>query len=115
MEKTECAAINVGFNLPIRYLKHFPLDSGDELRIRFVPIAISQDDLEALFKREAVRPAPSDLAQLLEVVYEGDVVGGLRLTLLFGHPVQYRVSQGSDFRSVSVAVSLPESSAPCNP
>lgn len=115
VEKTECAVIHIGLNFPVRYLKHFPLASGDELRIRLVPIAISPDDREALFKRESVRPGPSDLAQLSEVVFEGDVAGGPYLTLLFRHPVQYRVSQGSDFRSILVAVSLPESSAPCEP
>jgi len=115
VEKTECAVIHIGLNFPVRYLEHFPLSSGDELRIRLVPIAISADDREALFKRESVRPDPNDLAQLSEVVYEGDVAGGPYLTLLFRHPVQYKVSQGSDFRSILVAVSLPESSAPCKP
>jgi len=112
-ESAECAVINVGFNFPIRYQRHFPAGGGNELRIGLLPISISPDDLKALFERESVRPPESDVAALSEVIYEGDMAGGPFLTLLFRHPVLYEVGQGTDYRSIRVAVRLPEATAPC--
>jgi hypothetical protein len=104
--------IQVGFNFPVRYVRHFPLESGNELRIKLLPIAISPIDREALFERESIRPPSNDTAGLLEVVYEGDQEVGLFLTLLFHHPVHFQVKQGSDFRSLTVIVGGGGASAP---
>jgi len=114
-ERGECAVIRVSFHFPVRYQRHFPEKSGEELRVKLLPIAINPDDLEALFRRESFRPPGSEIAPLSEVVYEGDISGGPFLTLRFRHPVQFRVGQGDDYRSLRIAVPLPESSSPCLP
>ena len=111
----ECALVTISFNFPIRYVRHFPETAGDELRIHLEPIAVNPRDANALFKREAIKPPPSEIAPLVEVTYEGDITGGPYLTLSFNHPVQFKVGQGSDFRSLVVAVPLPETSLPCEP
>ncbi len=113
-EDTGCAIIKVEFNFPVRYVKHFPYESGEELRIQLEHIVISPLDEEGLSRRESFSP-PNDFAKLIEVVYEGDIIGGPFLTLLFRYPVDYKVQQGSDFRSLIVAVPGPEAGEPCLP
>ena len=105
-EHDTCAVIRVKFNFPLRYVKHFPYKSGDDLRIQFdpIPIAIPPGESSALFTRESVRPPRNDIASLIEVIYEGNVAGGPFLTLYFRHPVVFRVEQGADFRSLNIIV-----------
>ena len=113
-EDTGCAIIKVEFNFPVRYVRHFPYESGDELRIQVEPIVVSSVDEEGLTKRESFRP-PNNFAKLIEVIYEGDIIGGPYLTLLFRSPVDYTVQQGADFRSLIVAVPGPEADESCLP
>jgi len=114
-DHAECALVTVGFEFPIRYLRHFPQSAGNELRIQLEPIAVNPQDSSALMKREAVKPSRSEIAPLSEVIYEGDIDGGLYLTLTFAYPVQFKVAQGPDFRSLVVAIPLPETNLPCEP
>jgi hypothetical protein len=104
MEEEDYAVVQVGFNFPIRYTRHFPADSGDELRIRLEPIAISRDDREALFKREGIHPPLGDVTSILEILYEGDIIGGFYLTVRFDRPTEFLVGQGADFRSLIIVV-----------
>jgi hypothetical protein len=107
--------IQVGFTFPVRYVKHFPYESGDELRVQVEPIAISRSDKDALFKRESIKPPRNGIPDLLEVIYEGDVVEGPFVTLVFRRPVAFKVEQGADFRSLTITVRVPERSAPPPP
>ncbi len=113
-ESPECSIISIGFNFPVRYLRHFPYESGSELRIKLEPIAISQVDRSALFKRESYNPEGVGPSAVSEIIYEGDVEGGPFLTLIFRHSVRYTVEQGSDFRSVIIMVEGPEALHPCS-
>lgn len=113
-EDTSCAIIKVEFNFPVRYVRHYPYEFGDELRIQLEPIVISPLDREGLSRRESFRP-PNDFAKLIDVIYEGDIIGGPFLTLLFRYPVDFKVQQGTDFRSLIVAVPGPEAVEPCLP
>ena len=114
-EAAGCAVIRVAFPFPVRYVKHFPYASGDDLRIQFEPLVVSPADREALFRRRSVRPPRSHIASLAEVVYEGDVGGGPFLTLLFARPRMFSVKQGADFRSLIVVVRGDEAVGECPP
>lgn len=111
-EQDGCALIQVKFNFPLRYVKHFPYESGDDLRIQFdpIPIAVPPGEGSALFTRESVRPPRNDIASLIDVIYEGNVEGGPFLTLYFSRPVVFRVKQGADFRSLNIVILGPEAS-----
>lgn len=106
-EHPEAVDIEVTFNFPVRYIRHFPVNKGDELRIQLAPIEIAAVDREALFHRESHTPARPNLAGLDEVVYEGDMFSGLHLTLYFLNPARWQVEQGADFRSLKVRVLAP--------
>jgi hypothetical protein len=100
-EQTE---VHINFNFPVRYLRHFPEKTGEELRIQLRPIAVSPDDREALFQRESFVPNEHNQANLSEVIYEGDSFSGLFLTLYFNDVETYQVKQGADYRSLTIIV-----------
>lgn len=106
-ELPETAVVQVGFNFPVRYLNHFPADSGDELRIRLLPIAIAAVDRDALFHRESYSPPKPNLAGITEILYEGDNLPGLYLTIFFQNPAYWQVEQGTDYRSLIIKVRTP--------
>lgn len=114
-EDAGCAVVRVNLNLPIRYLSHFPPAYGDELRIRLRPIVVSSEDRALLLRRESVRAPESDRAAIAKIVYEGDDISGPVLTFIFRHPVAFKVGQGSDFRSLVVAISGETPSDTCLP
>ena len=94
--------IRIEMTIPVRYIRHYPYESGNELRIKMLPFDVRTSDRDALQKRESLVPFNDDPPELREVVYEGDVEGGPFLTLFFDHEVHYGVEQGRDSRSIVV-------------
>lgn len=121
--------VKINFSFPLRYENHFPKVKGREIRVNFRPMAISNVDLDALYKREAMVPENTELVPLELVVFEsessGNPLAGLGgftegerrqkeedmrteddfyLILSFKREVVFGVHQGSDFRSIVVFV-----------
>jgi hypothetical protein len=96
--------IEVHFSFPLRYMSHFPQDSGDELRIQLKAVRVPASDADALFKREGVVPRYADTVAVDQVIYEGDIEGGPYLTVQFTREASYQVVPGSDFRSINIVV-----------
>jgi hypothetical protein len=94
--------IRVTMTVPVRYIRHYPYESGNELRIKVLPFDVRSNDRDALRQRESLVPPDDDPPELMEVIYEGDMDGGPFLTLLFDHEVHYEVEQGRDSRSIVV-------------
>jgi hypothetical protein len=103
----ECTEIRVGFNFPVRYVRHFPFTEGKELRIAVRPIRVGPTDLDAVQQRESMRPSPNGPSPLVDVVYDGEMAGGPYLILTFRRPVAFVVGQGQDFRSIVVTLPAP--------
>jgi hypothetical protein len=103
-ENEDAVTITVNLTIPVRYVRHFPYDTGDELRINVMPFDARTEDREALFERESLAPFRDELPFLEEVVYEGDIEGGRYLTLFFNEVVAYEVEQGRNSRSMVVHV-----------
>ena len=108
-----CSTITVTFNFPVQYIKHFPYESGEDLRIQLDPIVTGTEEGNALYTRETVQLPPNGTGALVDVAYEGHVDGGPYLTLFFQTPVKFNVAQGKDFRSLVVAVSVIDANSPC--
>jgi hypothetical protein len=105
VETEGCAIVNIRFNFPVRYMRHFPYNSGEDLRIQLESIVSSAEESAALRTRERVALAPGEAASLSEVLFEGNIDGGPFLSLFFTRPVGFKVKQGSDFRSLVISVS----------
>ena len=103
-ERAEEVRVNIGFNFPIRYVRHFPEAEGDELRIQLTPLAVGMADRDALFKREAITVDQDNVADITEVIYEGVEIGGLVLTVYFTKARTFSVEQGNDYRSIQLVV-----------
>ncbi|MGI9304749.1 MAG: hypothetical protein ACR2RB_18895 [Gammaproteobacteria bacterium] len=97
-------SVNISFTCPIRYVNYFPHRASTELRIKMELLRVCTVNGDAAARRESVRPRNRKAANLIEVVYEGDIAGGPYLTLLFEHAVSFDVLQGSDFRSMTVTL-----------
>ena len=96
-----CKVAQIAFSFPIRYINHFPQSESDELRIQLQPITVDAMNKQDLSDREAFSPV-YDATLLNNVIYEGDMTGGPYLTLQFSAKTSYTVTQGTDFRSISV-------------
>jgi hypothetical protein len=114
-EDAGCTTVTVFLNFPVRYVRHFPYSSGDELRIRLDPIAISPGDREFLFRRESMRAPKNERAAISRLEFDGSGPEGPLLVFLFRRDVAFKVAQGSDYRSIVVAIAGPEPSESCTP
>ncbi len=114
VEYDGCRFIEVSFNIPMRYIKHFPYEQGEDLRIKLETLNIHPTDRSAQFRREYPGSLSSELSQLADIVFEGEVEGGPFLAIFFHNALNFKVGQGKDFRSLVVSISE-EGATPCDP
>lgn len=113
--KNGCLLVKISFNIRIRYMSHFPLDRGEELRIGIRPIDPAQAAAELLTRRESLRPPDLRVAPIKAIEFEAARAGGPTLTLRFQRPVSYQVGPGADFESIVVAIADPQLGKACKP
>lgn len=94
----------VSFNFPVRYLRHYPLEFGRELRIQIEPIAAGIADLEGLSDRQSLFPPTNNPVGLRRVEYEGGNLIEPTIRIVFDKPTRFDVKQGEDFRSIIILV-----------
>ncbi len=107
-EGEQCSKIVIALTLPIQYIRHFPVNQGDELRIELRPLRVGRSDVDAIFKRESFVYEHSKTLPLSEILYEPDFPeGGPFLTLTFDRIVSYFVKPGIDHRSLIIFIANP--------
>jgi hypothetical protein len=111
----KCWLFKINFNHRIRYLSHFPLSFGTELRIMLRPIDPRQFDLDGGSAREALRPPQDRRAGISVIQYEAAIAEGPTLTIIFDRPVNFDVAGGADFQSLVVSVTDPKAGKACKP
>jgi tetratricopeptide (TPR) repeat protein len=110
-----CVVVRIGFNFRTRYVGHFPIASGDELRVSIRAIDPGQAAALSLLRREALRAPDSSRAAIKAIDFEADQPGGPILRVLFNHPVAYQVAPGTDFESIIIAIAGKTPLASCKP
>ena len=102
------AEIEVRFSRRVRYLRHFPQDNGDRLRVDIGLLPLDGDiPLVVLERRRVPR---SELLDAFEVMLSEQ---GSVLEVKFAAPVSFKVGPGSDGRSIRIRVPLaPDKIAP---
>lgn len=98
------AVLDIGFSMPVRYLRHAPLDQAEEIVIEIEPISRVQSDEEGLFERETVGFSQDEASPVLAVSYEGDATGGTLLSVEFKEKRNFTLEQGRDYRSIVIRV-----------
>ena len=110
-----CVLVKIRFNIRIRYVGHFPSDTGQELRITLRPIDAAQAAAELLTRRESLRPPDARVAPIKTIEFEAARAGGPTLTVQFFKPMAYQVGPGADFESIVIAIGDPKTGKACKP
>jgi hypothetical protein len=110
----KCAIVKINFEHRIRYVSHFPLRSGTELRIMLRPIDPRQFDLDGSM-REALRPPQDRSLGIKAIQYEAAIAEGPTLTILFDRPVNFDAAGGADFQSLVFTVTNLKTGNACRP
>ena len=108
-----CTLLNIGFNLRVSYISHFPAGKGQELRIMLRPIDGQQAAAEILTRRESVRAPEIKRAAVRAIDFEAGNAAGPVLVVQFEKPVHFQVGQGGDFQSLVIAISGANPSPSC--
>jgi hypothetical protein len=110
----KCAIFKINFNHRIRYVSHFPIHSGTELRIMLRPIDPREFDLDGSM-REALRPPQDRSLAIKAIQYEAAIAEGPTLTILFDRPVNFDAGGGADFQSLVFSVTNTKTGNACKP
>lgn len=100
--QTRCTALNISFNLRMRYLSHFPLTQGQELRIQLRAIDGGQVAADIFARRESLRAPQTKFAHIRAIDLESGNAAGPTLVILFDEATSFQVAQGADFQSITV-------------
>ena len=110
-----CSIYKINFNFRIRYDSHFPVISGNQLRILFRPIDPREFVIEGGFEREALRPPQDRHTAIKAIEYEARIAESPSLTIVFDRNVHFSAAGGADFQSLVVSVGDPKNGRPCKP
>jgi tetratricopeptide (TPR) repeat protein len=101
------ATIAIHLACPMRFQADVPLDAGTLLEVRVAPFeTCRQLGGGAGIYTEISRPVSGHLAHLVELEYESLGFGDSLLHVRFDRPVDYRVSQRADLRTLVLTVNL---------
>ena len=109
--------IRLVFSVPVRYLKHFPAESGELLKVYLQTVGLEMATGEGLrgYKRSQAMPlVPSYSVTYTTARNCFATHDPLCLDIQFSQPVRYRVRPGEDGRSLLIHI-LPDSDKPKAP
>lgn len=99
----------VSFRFPVNYLSHFPLTVGETVAISIRLTSFEKEPAQSVpRRREALRPPRDAGIPLTDIVYDEEALWSPYLILHFSEPVEFRVSEGRDARSIVVEFPGPE-------
>ena len=111
----KCWLFKINFNHRIRYVSHFPISSGTELRIMLQPIDPRQFDLDGGSGREALRPPQDSRVGITAIQYAASIAEKPTLTIIFDRPVNFDAAGGADFQSLVFSVTDKKNGKACKP
>jgi tetratricopeptide (TPR) repeat protein len=101
------ANISLTFTCPAHYLSHTPAARGRDLVVRLDATDLCGGLDAAVLGAETRRVRAGELANLIEVEYDGESASGPELTLHFAREMQFRVQSQTNLRELIVSVSMP--------
>ena len=109
------AEIRLQFTVPVRYIKHFPAEHGELIKLYLQ--VLSLDGMEERDMQEYKRTPSIPLVPPFTVMYSTvrtclSVRDPLCLDIQFSKPVRFRVRQGEDGRSILLLVLAETNSRP---
>jgi len=104
-ENGACATVNIDFNVPVRYVSHFPDRGGRELRIGVQPLNFNRGSLSTALATESLRPPSSAVAGIQRITYDVSDPAGPTLVLQFDHDANWEVKPDRTATRLVVTVS----------
>jgi hypothetical protein len=104
-ENGSCATVNIDFNVPVRYVSHFPDRGGRELRIGVQPLNFNRSSLSTALATESLRPPASAVAGIQRITYDVSDPAGPTLVLQFDHDANWDVKPDRTATRLVVTVS----------
>jgi tetratricopeptide (TPR) repeat protein len=104
-ENGACATVNIDFNVPVRYVSHFPDRGGRELRIGVQPLNFSRGSLSTALATESLRPPSSKVAGIQRITYDVSDPAGPTLVLQFDHDANWDVKPDRTATRLVITVS----------
>ena len=106
--------IRLQFSLPVQYLRHFPVDQGELVKLYLQSAALEGE--EPLHLTEFKRARTTSTTLPFRVLYTTvrncyAVANPICLDIQFNHPVHFRIRPGTDGRSILLLV-LPDTESP---
>lgn len=106
--------IRLQFSLPVQYLKHFPVEEGELVKLYLQSAALEGSEPLTLTEYKQARTKSDTLP--FRVLYTTvrncfAVSNPICLDIQFNHPVRYRIRPGTDGRSILFLV-MPEAGNP---
>jgi hypothetical protein len=101
------ANVSLTFTCPAHYLSHTPTARGRDLVVRLDTTDLCGGLDAAVLGAETRRVRAGELANLMEVEYDGERASGPELTLHFSREMQFRVQSQTNLRELVVSVSTP--------
>ena len=95
--------VKILFRLPVRYISHYPLQKGKEIRIKVNVIKSGNITQNNRYFKESLVPQ-YDESYGLEEVYYDNTSDGEYIVLFFDKKVSFEIIQDSSYRSISVVV-----------
>jgi hypothetical protein len=103
------ARIQIRFTMPVRYLRHFPQNQGELLRIYYQVVGLSSDDIS--LREETRRIEPTSVLPGFNVTYTPPASDNLlanppSVIVQFDRPESYTVRASDDDHAIDVYVPL---------
>jgi hypothetical protein len=107
--------LRLELDVPVRYLRHSPVDSGRLLRILVERLDVATPNAPGLQRRE-VLPLPRDReVPIVEIAFDRSSSDGPFIEIQFSREMAYRVSQGQGLRSLRIVLTEPGEKAAAGP
>ena len=94
--------MQVNFAVPVRYENHFPEHNGEFLQIKLRLVSLGKTQWKESLGLSKVRPELANQLGLVNIAFEGDVVGGPLVTFLFTRPTEFELRQDTRMNTLMV-------------
>lgn len=101
-KEDENIVVQIDFSIPVRYVNHFPKNTGEILQIKFRLVSLAQADRKEIISSKSLRPELVKQISLVNITFEGGVPDGPYVTFLFDKPMKYEVREDAQLKSLFV-------------
>ncbi len=98
------AELRIRFQIPVRYVRHTPVERGDSVEIELSALTLDQSALLTGVRREALQPPRGAGLPIEAIALQNDRRDGPILRIDFTRNTAFEVRQGEDLRSIVVTL-----------